>query len=174
MVCHRAGVLQNVNRIVLYCSRVKLWKLTDFGLSTEATSKVGRPTLYSRGTASYRAPELLRELDPVYTNKVDIWCLGCILHELMTSKFTFRSDWETQRCYETDIVPDISVPASTEFLRHHIRQNIQDLLHRDPEHRPRASDLRQIFGVYCLLLDLSITDKLLHCVWYPTYLEWKD
>jgi hypothetical protein len=159
---------------VLYCSQVKLWKLTDFGLSTEATSKVGRPTLYSRGTASYRAPELLKELDPVYTNKVDIWCLGCILHELMTSKFTFRSDWETQRCYETDIVPDISVPASTEFLRHHIRQNIQELLHRDPEHRPRASDLRPIFGVYCLFLDLSITDRLLQSVWYPTYLEWKD
>jgi ankyrin repeat protein len=159
---------------VLYCSQVKLWKLTDFGLSTEATSKVGRPTLYSRGTASYRAPELLKELDPVYTNKVDIWCLGCILHELMTSKFTFRSDWETQRCYETDIVPDISVPASTEFLRHHIRQNIQELLHRDPGHRPRASDLRPIFVVYCLLLDLPITDKLLQCVWHPTYLEWKD
>src|SRR5271170_8012881 len=97
---------QNINVSVLYCPEVKLWKLTDFGLSTEATSKVGHPTRYSRGTANYRAPELLSEVDPVFTNKVDIWCLGCIIHELATWRLTFRSDWEVQKCYETNIVLD--------------------------------------------------------------------
>src|SRR5277367_4030271 len=174
MVSPYLRTVQNVNLVVLYCPQVKLWKLTDFGLTTEATSKVGRPTRYSRGTANYRAPELLSEIDPVYTNKVDIWCLGCILHELATLKLTFRSDWEIQRFYETNIVPDISVPTSTEFLQHHICENIQELLHRDSKQRPRASDLPGIFGAYCFLLDLSMADIVLGATSFPTYNEWKQ
>jgi len=164
--------VQNNNMTVLYCSRIKLWKLTDFGLTTEATSKVGRPTLNSRGTPRYRAPELLRD-NAVFNNKVDIWALGCLLHELATLEPTFQSDWEIRERYATEIVLDISVPASTEFLRHHIRENIQELLHGNSEQRPRASDLRGIFRAYCLVLDLSIAETLLQSVSYPTYEEWK-
>lgn len=143
-------------------------------MTAEATSKIGRRTRYSRGTENYRAPELLRE-EAEYTNKVDIWALGCILHELVTSKPTFRSDWEIRERYITEIVPKISIPElSSEFLRHQLRDNIQDLLHREPKERPRASDLRGIFQSYSLVLIPIIASVLPPTAPYPTYAEWKQ
>lgn len=117
--------------LVLFCSRARQWKLTDFGFTTEATSKADRRTPYGFGTPKYRAPELLQD-EAVYTNKVDIWALGCILHELATSRLPFSSNWDVWGRYKNhEIVPDISVSWSTDFLHHHICVNIQGLLHRD-------------------------------------------
>ena len=166
-------IVSEINKVVLWCAQSKLWKLTDFGLTSEATSNVGRPTQYSRGTASYRAPELLTT-NPIFTNKVDIWALGCILHELATLSLTFRSDWDVRECYITDSFPVIFVHASTEFLQHHILENIKELLHRDPRQRMRASDLRGIFRAYCFFLNTPVTEYFQHVVSYPTYVEWKQ
>ena len=69
------------------------WKIADFGLSAEGTSRRARTTRYARGTASYRAPELLRESGYTFTNKVDIWSLGCIVYELVTQKLAFSGDY---------------------------------------------------------------------------------
>lgn len=69
---------------VLYSHQKNLWKLTDFGISAEATSKNALATYSAKGTSSYRAPEVLREAE--FTNKVDIWALGCVLYELATLK----------------------------------------------------------------------------------------
>lgn len=44
--------------LVLYRRAEMTWKITDFGLTVEATSKRARVTQFSRGTTSYRAPEL--------------------------------------------------------------------------------------------------------------------
>jgi serine/threonine protein kinase len=46
---------------VLYSRLSNVWKLTDFGISAEATSKRAHTTRYARGSARYRAPELLEE-----------------------------------------------------------------------------------------------------------------
>lgn len=78
--------------LVLYSRRDGQWKLTDFGISAEATSKKAITTRYSQGTSSYRAPELLDD-EPTFTNKVDIWALGCILYELAKGRVAFREDW---------------------------------------------------------------------------------
>ena len=61
----------------------------------EGREESGVETPYSRGTPSFRAPELF-EKDKVamYTNKVDIWALGSILHELATERRMFNSDYE--------------------------------------------------------------------------------
>ena len=53
-------------------------------------------TVNSRGTASYRAPELLAP-KAAYTNKVDIWALGCITYELMNAIRAFHDDWAVMR-----------------------------------------------------------------------------
>jgi len=73
-----------------------VWKIADFGLSAEGTSRRERTTEYSRGTPSYRPPELIREKS-TYTNKVDIWAIGCILYELVFQRTAFDGDmavWE--------------------------------------------------------------------------------
>ena len=79
--------------IVLFSSQLGNWQLADFGLAAEASSKRAHTTRYARGTDSYRAPELIK--DGTFNNKVDIWSLGCILHELLLrGKKAFSGDFD--------------------------------------------------------------------------------
>lgn len=58
-------------------------KVIDFGLAR----KIGDLQLYAIGTPDYMPPEikLLHEkLEPTtITNKIDVWCLGCLAYELV-------------------------------------------------------------------------------------------
>lgn len=81
-------ILQNV----LIASLQPIWvKIADFGVSkyTKGTN------LYTRtGTRGYIAPELLGLLpcmtsSNVYSNAVDMWALGCIVHEVLTMEIPF-------------------------------------------------------------------------------------
>mgnify|MGYP005622620835 CR=1 FL=1 len=60
----------------------KVW-LCDFGLSRQFSDEYGIPTGYMV-TRWYRAPEIWKK--EKYTNKVDIWSVGCILHKLFYGK----------------------------------------------------------------------------------------
>src|SRR5947207_15755970 len=62
-------------KLVLYFYCDNTWKLADFGISAPSLT-AGVTTAFSKGTAYYRAPELLSET-PKFTNKVDLWALGC-------------------------------------------------------------------------------------------------
>jgi serine/threonine protein kinase len=146
--------------------------LTDFGISAVATSKKAVVTLHSRGTASYRAPELLGE-DAGFTNKVDIWALGCVLHELATGRVAFREDWTVrQYTFSTEPLP-ISLPSISSFLEHHMSQNILHLLSKKSTDRLGASKVCQIFGSYCKFINLQKRPQdFQDFQWYPTYGEW--
>src|SRR2546423_6198510 len=78
--------------LVLYSMPKQIWILTDFGLSVEATSKRARTTLHSRGTASYRAPELLQK-HATLTTRVDMWSMGCVFHELTSFTLAFQHNF---------------------------------------------------------------------------------
>lgn len=63
-------------------------KLADFGLSK---STHGTQLRTRFGTISYMAPELLDILprQRTYTMAVDMWSLGCLVHELLTGEVPF-------------------------------------------------------------------------------------
>lgn len=70
-----------------------MWiKLADFGVSKIEKDTHLRTTV---GTLAYSAPELYgllpRHLKPrdVYTNAVDMWSLGCLVHEMLTTERPF-------------------------------------------------------------------------------------
>jgi serine/threonine protein kinase len=69
-----------------------VWKVADFGLTSQGTSQSLHYTEFARGTSGYRAPELLLQDTAVYNNKVDIWALGCILFELVVGTKPFTTD----------------------------------------------------------------------------------
>ena len=81
--------------LMMYSCGSTFWKIGDFGLTSTATSKGQIATKYSRGTCSYRSPELLRE--GRFNNKADIWALGCIVYELFTANKAFISRLQLKR-----------------------------------------------------------------------------
>lgn len=89
MAANRVGRLQNI----LVVSRDPIWvKLADFGIS----KRTNNTSLKTRcGTPNYLAPELLGLLPPQFrvgsrfTFALDMWSLGCIVYELLTSQIPF-------------------------------------------------------------------------------------
>lgn len=64
-------------------------KLTDFGLSKKI--KRGQENVFSiSGMPEYTAPEILSQRD--CTKAVDFWCLGSLLHEMVTGFPPFYSE----------------------------------------------------------------------------------
>src|SRR5579859_6757823 len=71
-----------------------------FRASADGSSRRVHTTRYSRGTECYRAPELLKN-GAEYNNKVDIWALGCILHELIVGSKPFSDDFHVHQYAST-------------------------------------------------------------------------
>ena len=75
-----------------------MWKITDFGLASEDSSRRDVTGQFASDSGSYRAPELLQEIfqhqegPSVCDDKVDIWALGCIIYELLTYDRAFYND----------------------------------------------------------------------------------
>ena len=63
-------------------------KIGDFGSSKKLIGTLHAKTF--AGTSNYMAPEIIKGEN--YTNKVDIWSLGCIIYELCTLNLCFEYD----------------------------------------------------------------------------------
>lgn len=65
-------------------------KISDFGVSKQTAGTSLRTMV---GTISYMAPEILDDYfssyTSVYTNAVDIWSLGCLIHDIVTKETPF-------------------------------------------------------------------------------------
>lgn len=148
--------------VVLYSNQDKSWKIADFGLTCEATSKGFHTSTFARGTDGYRAPELLKE-GRHYNNKSDIWSLGCILHELGTERKAFANDFQLlwyslggptsqkQMCLPSDIVIEGS-------WRECVAAIINVMLEIYPANRPSAGWLVEKFNSYRSDSQMSLVD----------------
>lgn len=143
---------------VLYSSATNHWKIADFGCTVEGTSSRARSTSLARGTSSYRAPELLTEV-AMYTNKLDIWAVGCILYEVATGQPAFTGDWDV-RNYVVNRT-NLQVPSSLpRQFRTEVSTAVDALLRRDWHERPKASDARAKFELYCQQAPNSVTESV--------------
>jgi tetratricopeptide (TPR) repeat protein len=132
------------------------WKIADFGLTTEATSKRAHTTQYSRGTRCYRAPELLKE-NPTYSNKVDIFGMGCIFHEMATGRKAFPDDFSIHQYSISQFAfsfPEDPLVDSESHTR--MSALISPMLAKDGPDRPAARDLRILFAFH---LSWSVADE---------------
>lgn len=101
----------------------------------------------ARGTASYRAPELLNELR-TFSDKVDIWALGCILFELSVKKKAFSSDWDIHEHATRKHKLFIVLPESIESpARKFLKNLIHEMLKINSKQRPTASELHRSFNI---------------------------
>jgi serine/threonine protein kinase len=97
-----------------------------------------------RGTSGYRAPELIRTFH--YTNKVDIFAIGCIFFELFSGgRKAFRNDWDAvnnniESHFEADpmLQPTMFTSGGRKLL--------DTMLNDDSQRRPSAKKLCSEFG----------------------------
>lgn len=142
--------------IVLYSKYTNSWKIADFGFIAEGSSKNIIVSTMSKGTTSYRAPELIKE-QPLFTRKVDIWAIGCIFYELVTREKAFLSDRKVREYGMSKRALDISnvdyhFGASHRFFAFRLRETLK----RDWSRRPSARELLgsfQNFDVYLLYFE---------------------
>jgi serine/threonine protein kinase len=141
---------------VLFSLRRKVWVLGDFGFSVEASSVNGRITKFALGTAGYAAPELLQDV-ATFSQRVDMWALGCVLHELATRSPAFHNIYAPLH-YDR---PSGTISINP-FWDHLLSQVIWELLDRVPSLRPRSADIAAFFTSALRVLEnrgLSITLK---------------
>ena len=130
--------------LVLYSSRSELWKIADFGLTSRATTTLAKTTHGGRGTQSYRAPELLREPKLTFNKKVDIWSLGCILYELITSRKAFESDFHVFEFCASPNKLILSVDWLQEPFKTAFTSLIADTIQSDYQKRPSADSCSKV------------------------------
>jgi serine/threonine protein kinase/tetratricopeptide (TPR) repeat protein len=114
-------------------------KLLDFGLFEEIGAKSKKTT---KGTLPYMAPEMFSG-EPI-DERTDLYSLGVILYELVTSKLPFFSDDPMKivsaHLEQTPIPPKDLNPHLDESLN----QFILNLLEKSPSRRPQnASEVRE-------------------------------
>ena len=144
--------MESDNQTVLYSHKDRSWKVADFGLTCEGTSTAHIFTDFSHGTPGYRAPELLKDDGASFTNKVDIWAMGCILFELATGAKPFVTDFavseysrggsEVETRCRANIKPDMVKKIS---------DTVHDMFQIRPSLRPKSSALAKLFHEYYLL-----------------------
>jgi len=136
--------------VVLYSRKDSVWKLADFGFTSEGTSRSFVYSASGRGTPGYRAPELLSDTNSAFTNKVDIWSMGCILYELAVGGKAFISDW-TVFTYTSSGEVDVPLDdhAFSEKCKANIDRNIRCMLQIRPLSRPSAAELFEEFCCNC-------------------------
>lgn len=62
-------------------------KIGDLGISKSVAIMTKNSSNFP-GTVNYMSPEIIKE-DRNYTNKIDVWALGCVIYELITLEKLF-------------------------------------------------------------------------------------
>jgi serine/threonine protein kinase len=112
----------------------------------EASSCRARTSILSRGTASYRAPELLSE-HPTFTKIVDIWAVGYVLYEIIMARAAFAGDWDVHSFAGREVGLTVSHPSLPQGVAPDLSAVINGLLQRDPQNRPTATHVHEQFIV---------------------------
>ena len=69
-------------------------KIGDFGISKQLKNTIHGYSF--GGTFNYTSPEILQKIP--FTNKIDIWSLGCILYEILELQKCFESQYPMELC----------------------------------------------------------------------------
>jgi serine/threonine protein kinase len=138
------SLLVQANILVLLSVLDNSWKISDFGLTSEGTSRFAYTTQFARGTECYRAwvraPELMKEVGCV-TQSSDVWALGCIFYELVFKIRAFRSDFHVFNYINSKRVPTIHSFSGSKRIRSYIKEFIYRMLEINWWERPSTSDI---------------------------------
>ena len=111
-------------------------KLGDYGIS-KVIAKAGEESLAAvkRNQINYTSPEQLT--DNEFSEKGDIWALGCVVHEMCLMRKTFREDKKNPDKIKEQIKKG-QVKSLPDFYSRKLDSLIKKMLHKDPSKRPSA------------------------------------
>lgn len=110
------------------------FKLCDFNLAREINTITG--AMSNTGTIAYMAPELLD--GKKYDEKVDLWSLGCTIHEMCMYYSPFHNQSITQALNN---IMTGRYDSICNFYSERLRKLVQLLLSINPLDRPSAAEL---------------------------------
>ena len=127
---------------VLFDRQTNVWKISDFGFTSNGNPNALAPSEDSRGRPGYRAPELVQDSNKKYNLKADIWSLGCIVFELFIGKKPFTDDIEIASYTDfSNLYCHITNKATDSFT---YLKCFHTLLSREPAQRPSAYFLKSM------------------------------
>jgi serine/threonine protein kinase/tetratricopeptide (TPR) repeat protein len=129
-------------------------KLLDFGLSEEIGAKREKTT---KGTLPYMAPEMFSDepLDP----RTDLYSLGVILYELVTSKLPFFSDDPMKIVSAHLEQPPVPPKDLNPHLNEPLNRLILNLLEKSPSHRPQSASQVKEFAIKLLRGNPEVAER---------------
>ncbi|MBX3262894.1 MAG: serine/threonine protein kinase, partial [Labilithrix sp.] len=121
-----------------------LLKVLDFGISKLAPERGGDPSLTATqaviGSPAYMAPEQIRTSKYV-TGKADVWALGIVLFEVLTTKLPFEGDTVGSVLAAVTMLPPASLRALRPDLPERVEAAVLACLEKDPAARATLGDL---------------------------------
>ena len=173
-LCHGIKAIHNNNMIHrdlkpenIFISDNYEIKIGDFGLS-----KILNKTNYAKtkvGTYVYMAPEMYNS--EKYTNKVDIWALGCIIHELCTLDYCFSGNnlFELMKKISSGCHGIIDTKYYNDYLQNLIdlslkknyreRASIEDILAILEDRQLTKNEIKKTFSILPNDKDLKIINN---------------
>lgn len=138
---HGIGILhRDIKSENIFLTRSDIVKVGDFGISKVLTGPLDTSNTVV-GTPYYMAPELL--MGKPYCEKIDIFALGCIIHELALKRRTYEAT--NMPAMLTKIVNSVrdQLPA---VYSEGLQDTIDMCLHSNPTQRPTATQVRMFTG----------------------------
>ena len=108
-------------------------KICDFGSAKLLSEKLNTPYIVSR---YYRAPELILACSD-YSEKIDIWAIGCIFAEFMTLRPLFPGKTEGSQLIEQIAILGLPSKETMQKMSKQITSNTVELVHKLDDMPPR-------------------------------------
>ena len=134
---HEIGIMhRDIKTLNIFLMQSGVLKLGDFGIAKILDSQVSMAETQV-GTPLYMSPEIIE--GKKYSNKSDIWALGCVIYELCTLSRVFDATNQLKLACRISLCEVL--PIDIDEYSADLKQLIKQILSKEAEDRPSAKEI---------------------------------